>query len=39
MQHIDDFAELIADSIKQLFFDVYVSCNDSFLNFDWSINE
>jgi len=25
VQHIDDFVELIADSMKQLFFNVYVS--------------
>jgi len=34
IQHIDDFIELIADSMKQLFFNVYVSCNDSFLSFN-----
>ena len=34
IQHIDDFVKLIADSMKQLFFNVYVSCNDSFLSFD-----
>ncbi len=39
ISNIDDFIKLIADSMKQLFLDVYVSCNDNFLDFNWSINE